>query len=123
MEKVSFLVVDDAIFMRNVLKKMIEENPNYEVVGEAVDGRDGVKQAQKHQPDVVTLDITMPDMNGVAAAKEILLVSPKTKIIMISAMGQQSMVINAIKNGAHDFVIKPFEKSRVMEAIKNVLLK
>jgi two-component system, chemotaxis family, chemotaxis protein CheY len=121
MKNLTFVIVDDAIFMRTLLKKMIAEDENYHIVGEGSNGYEAIEQARKNQPDVMTLDITMPDMDGIKAVKEILTVSPKTKILMVSAMGQQSMVIEAIKLGARDFVVKPFEKSRVLQAIKNIL--
>jgi two-component system chemotaxis response regulator CheY len=121
MKNLTFVIVDDAIFMRTLLKKMIAEVENYNIVGEGSNGYEAIEQAKKNQPDVMTLDITMPDMDGIKAVKEILKVSPNTKILMVSAMGQQSMVIEAIKLGARDFVVKPFEKSRVLQAIKNVL--
>lgn len=121
MKKVTFVITDDAIFMRTLLRKIIEQSDEYEVVGEASNGREAINEAEKHQPDIITLDITMPEMDGIQAVKEILRVSPKTRIIMVSAMGQQSMVIEAIKQGAKDFVVKPFDKSRVYQSIKNVL--
>ena len=120
MKNLTFVVVDDAVFMRTLLKKMIEEVEGYTVVGEGSNGYEAIEQARKNQPDIMTLDITMPDLDGIKAVQEILKVSPKTKVIMVSAMGQQSMVIDAIKLGARDFVVKPFEKSRVIQAIKNV---
>lgn len=123
MKNLNFVVVDDAVFMRTLLKRMIEETEGYTVVGEGGNGYEAINQAKKHKPDVMTLDITMPELDGVNAIREILNESPDTKIIMVSAMGQQTMVIDAIKMGARDFVIKPFEKSRVMEAIKNVTSK
>lgn len=121
MEKLSFVVVDDAVFMRTLLKKMIEEVEGYTVVGEGSNGYEAIEKAKLFQPDVMTLDITMPELDGINAVSEVLKFSPNTKIIMVSAMGQQSMVIEAIKLGAKDFVVKPFEKSRVVQAIKNVL--
>lgn len=121
LNEVRFVIVDDAIFMRTLLKRMIEEEENYKVVGEARNGYEAIQQAKKHNPDIITMDITMPDMDGITAVKEILAVCPGVKIIMVSAMGQQSIVIDAIKNGARDFIVKPFEKSRVLQAIKNVL--
>lgn len=121
MKTLKFIIVDDAIFMRTLLKKIIQEEINYEVVGEAANGIEAIEKAKLHKPDVMTLDITMPDMDGLRAVSEILKVSPDTKIIMCSAMGQQAMVIEAIKLGAKDFVVKPFEKFRVLQAIKNVL--
>lgn len=121
MKNLTFVVIDDAVFMRTLLKKMIAEVENYSIVGEGSNGYEAIEQAKKNQPNVMTLDITMPDMDGIKAVKEILRVSPDTKILMVSAMGQQSMVIEAIKLGARDFVVKPFEKSRVLQAIKNIL--
>jgi two-component system chemotaxis response regulator CheY len=121
MKKITFVITDDAIFMRTLLRKIIEQNDEYEVVGEASNGREAIEMAAKYQPGILTLDITMPEMDGIQAVKEILNVSPKTRIIMVSAMGQQSMVIEAIKQGAKDFVVKPFDKSRVYQSIRNVL--
>lgn len=120
MRNLTFVVADDALFIRTVLKKMIEENPGYSVIGEAGNGFEAIEQARMKKPDILTLDITMPELDGVKAIKDILKFSPKTKIIMVSAMGQKSMVMEAIMIGASDFVVKPFEKSRVMQAIKNV---
>ncbi len=121
MGEIKFVVVDDAVFMRTLIKRMIEENSNYIVVGEGTNGYEAIEQAKKHQPDIITLDITMPEMDGIMAIKGINQASPNTKILMVSAMGQQSMVIDAIKMGAKDFVVKPFDKSRVQQAIENVL--
>lgn len=121
MEQIKFVVVDDAVFMRTLIKRMIEENLNYTVVGEGSNGYEAIAQAKKFEPDIITLDITMPEMDGITAIKEILTVSPKSKIIMVSAMGQQAMVIDAIKMGAKDFIVKPFDKTRVQQAIENVL--
>ncbi len=121
MKEVKFVVVDDAVFMRTLIKRMIEETQGYVIVGEGSNGHEAIEQAKQHKPDIVTLDITMPEMDGIMAIKDILSVSPETKIIMVSAMGQQSMVIDAIKLGAKDFIVKPFDKSRVQQAIHNVL--
>ncbi len=121
MEELKFVVVDDAVFMRTLIKRMIVENTNYVVVGEGSNGHEAIAQAKKFLPDIMTLDITMPEMDGIMAIQEILSVSPNTKIIMVSAMGQQSMVIDAIKMGAKDFIVKPFDKTRVQQAIDNVL--
>lgn len=123
MKNLTFVIVDDAMFMRIILKKMIEEDGQYTVAAEGTDGLEAVELAKKHKPDVMTLDITMPKMGGIEAVEKVLEVSPETRIIMISAMGQQSMVIEAIKAGARDFVVKPFEKSRVIQAIRNVTSK
>lgn len=114
------LIVDDAVFMRTVLRKMLEEE-GYDIVAEAGNGIEAIKMAKEHQPDVVTLDITMPEMDGVTALPDILTAAPNTKVIMCSAMGQQPMVVDAIKAGARDFIVKPFQKARVVQAIENVL--
>jgi len=114
------LIVDDAVFMRTVLRKMLEEE-KYEIVGEASTGEEAIKKAEELQPDVITLGITMPKMDGVTALPEILKKSPNSKVIMCSAMGQQPMVVEAIKNGAKDFIVKPFQKARVIQSIENIL--
>lgn len=119
--KKTIVVTDDAAFMRGLLRNIIEQSDDYEVVGEASNGLEAVEIAKKLKPDILTLDITMPQLDGIQAVPEILKVSPDTKIIMVSAMGQQSMVIEAIKKGAKDFVKKPFEESRVFKALENVL--
>jgi two-component system chemotaxis response regulator CheY len=121
MKKTTFVITDDAIFMRTLLRRIIEQSEEYEVLGEASNGREAIEAAEKYQPDILTLDITMPELDGIQAVPEILKVSPHTKIIMVSAMGQQNMVIEAIKQGAKDFVVKPFDKSRVYQSIRNVL--
>ncbi len=114
------LIVDDSAFMRTVLRKMLEEE-GFEIVAEAGNGLEAIKMAKEHQPDVVTLDITMPEMDGVTALPGIIAEAPETKVIMCSAMGQQSMVVDAIKAGAKDFIVKPFQKARVVQAIENAL--
>ena len=119
MEDLTFIIVDDAVFMRSVLKKILTE-ASYRVVGEAGNGLEAITLAEKFKPDMMTLDITMPEMNGIEAIEGILKVRPNTKIIMCSAMGQQSKVVESIKKGAKDFIVKPFEKMRVLQAINNV---
>lgn len=114
------LVVDDAAFMRMMIKDILTKN-GYEVVGEAADGQQAVQQYQELKPDLVTLDITMPEMDGITALKKIREIDPNAKVIMCSAMGQQAMVIDAIQAGAKDFIVKPFQADRVLEAIKKVL--
>lgn len=114
------LIVDDATFMRMILKKMLIEN-GFEVVGEAENGQKAIEKYRELKPDIVTLDITMPELDGISAAKEILKQDPDARIIMCSAMGQQAMVVDAIKAGAKDFIVKPFQVERVIESIKKVL--
>jgi len=114
------LIVDDATFMRMMVKDILEKN-GYEVIGEASNGIKAVEIYKAEQPDIVTMDITMPEMDGIEAVKEIKAFDPSAKIVMCSAMGQQSMVMDAIKAGAKDFIVKPFQADRVLEAIKKVL--
>jgi len=114
------LVVDDAAFMRMMIKDILGKN-GYEVVGEAQDGSVAVEKYKELKPDLVTMDITMPEMDGIAALKEIKKFDPNAKVIMCSAMGQQAMVIDAIQAGAKDFIVKPFQADRVIEAIKKTL--
>jgi len=114
------LVVDDAAFMRMMIKEILSKN-GFEVIGEASDGVQAVEKFNELQPDLVTMDITMPEMDGIAALKEIKKTDPNAKIIMCSAMGQQAMVIDAIQAGAKDFIVKPFQADRVIEAISKAL--
>ncbi|MBS4217740.1 response regulator [Bacillus sp. FJAT-49711] len=114
------LIVDDAAFMRMMIKDILVKN-GFEVVGEAVDGMQAVEKYNELKPDLVTMDITMPEMDGITALKEIRSVDPAAKIIMCSAMGQQAMVIDAIQAGAKDFIVKPFQADRVIEAIQKTL--
>lgn len=114
------LIVDDAAFMRMMLKDILQKN-GYEIAGEASNGIKAVEVYKSEKPDVVTMDITMPDMDGIEAVKAIKKLDPNAKIIMCSAMGQQSMVMDAIKAGARDFIVKPFQADRVLEALKKVV--
>ena len=114
------LIVDDAAFMRMMIKDILQKN-GFEVVGEASNGIEAVDLYKKEKPDVVTMDITIPDMDGIEAVKEIKSFDPAAKVIMCSAMGQQSMVMDAIKSGAKDFIVKPFQADRVLEAIRKVV--
>ena len=114
------LIVDDAAFMRMMIKDILTKN-GYEVVAEAANGVEAVELNKSHQPDLVTMDITMPEMDGIEAVKQIKAVNPAAKVIMCSAMGQQSMVMDAIKAGANDFIVKPFQADRVLEAVKKIV--
>lgn len=114
------LVVDDAAFMRMMIKDILTKN-GFEVVGEAADGAQAVEKYRELKPDLVTMDITMPEKDGISALKEIKAEDPNARIIMCSAMGQQSMVIDAIQAGAKDFIVKPFQPDRVIEAISKTL--
>lgn len=116
------LVVDDAAFMRMMIKDILTKN-GYNVVAEAGDGQEAVEKYSEHRPDLVTMDITMPEMDGITSLKKIREIDPQAKVIMCSAMGQQAMVIDAIQAGAKDFLVKPFQSERVIEAIKKTLEK
>jgi two-component system chemotaxis response regulator CheY len=113
------LIVDDAAFMRMLLKDIITK-AGYEVVGEASNGAEAVEKYRELKPDIVTMDITMPEMNGIEAIKKIREFAPDAKIIVCSAMGQQAMVVEAIQAGAKDFIVKPFQHSRVVEALQKI---
>lgn len=114
------LITDDAAFMRTTLRNVLQKE-GFEVVGEAANGREAVELYQKLRPDIVTMDITMPEMNGIDAIKEIMKIDPSAKIVVCSAMGQKPMVIEALTAGAKDFLVKPFEPERVVEALRKVL--
>ncbi|WP_044337391.1 response regulator [Rossellomorea aquimaris] len=114
------LIVDDAAFMRMMIKDILTKN-GFDVVGEAAEGSQAVDKYKELKPDLVTMDITMPEKDGIAALKEIKAIDSGAKIIMCSAMGQQAMVIDAIQAGAKDFIVKPFQADRVIEAIQKAL--
>ncbi len=114
------LIVDDAAFMRMMVKDILVKN-GFEVVGEAENGVQAIEKYFELKPDLVTMDITMPEMDGIQALKEIKQKDPSAMIIMCSAMGQQAMVIDAISAGAKDFIVKPFQADRVVEAIEKAL--
>ncbi|MCR8642181.1 response regulator [Paenibacillus sp. N1-5-1-14] len=114
------LIVDDAAFMRMMIRDILTKN-GYEVCGEANDGAQAIEKYKELHPDLITMDITMPEMDGIQALKEIKKIDPNAKVIMCSAMGQQAMVIDAIQAGAKDFIVKPFQADRVIEAIKKTL--
>lgn len=116
----TILIVDDAAFMRMMIKDILSKN-GFEVVGEANDGLQAIEKYKELSPDLVTMDITMPEMDGITALKEIKELDPDAKVIMCSAMGQQAMVIDAIQAGAKDFIVKPFQADRVVEAISKTL--
>jgi two-component system chemotaxis response regulator CheY len=114
------MVVDDAAFMRMMIKDILSKN-GYNIVGEAENGKKAVDTYAECKPDLVLMDITMPEMDGIQALKAIRGNDPNASIIMCSAMGQQAMVIEAIQSGAKDFIVKPFQADRVLEAVKKVI--
>jgi two-component system chemotaxis response regulator CheY len=114
------LVVDDAAFMRKLLTDALT-NGGHEVVGEAGNGNEAVARWQELRPELTTLDITMPEKDGLSALAEIMAIDPSAKIIMCSALGQEGKVLEAVKLGAKDFVVKPFQPPRVLEAVEKAL--
>ena len=115
----NILIVDDAAFMRMMIKDILTKN-GYNVAGEAENGAKAMEKYNELKPDLVLMDITMPEVDGIQALKNIKASDPNAKIIMCSAMGQQAMVIEAIQSGAKDFIVKPFQADRVLEAVKKV---
>ena len=114
------LICDDAIFMRTMIGDILTQ-AGFQIVGEAETGLQAVEKYRQLKPDLVTMDIVMPDMGGIDAVREIIKEDPGAKVLMCSAMGQQALVIEAIQAGARDFVVKPFQPSRVLEAVQRVL--
>ena len=114
------LVVDDAKFMRMTLSNILTK-ADHDVIGEGENGEEAIRLYRELKPDLVTMDITMPVLSGLDAVKEIKKEDPTAKVIMCSAMGQQKMVVEAIEAGAKDFIVKPFDESRVIDAVSRVL--
>lgn len=114
------LIADDAAFMRMMLKDILSQG-GYEIAGEAANGLEAIEKYDELKPDLVTMDITMPQCDGIQALKKIMGAHPDAKIVMCSAMGQQSMVIESIQSGAKDFIVKPFQPQRVLEAVKKLI--
>ena len=114
------LIADDLSFIRMLQKEVLTEG-GYEIVGEAANGREAVEKYRELAPDVVLLDITMPEMNGLAAMREILAHDPRARVLICSAIGQQSMIVEAIKAGARDFIVTPFKPERLAAAIARAL--
>ena len=112
----NILICDDAAFMRMMIKDILTKN-GYNIVGEAENGAKAVEKYSELKPDLVLMDITMPEMDGIEALKKIKASDPNASIIMCSAMGQQAMVIESIQSGAKDFIVKPFQADRVLEAV------
>lgn len=120
MSSSTVLVCDDAVFMRTMVSDILSQ-AGFTVVGEAENGKQAVEKYQQLKPDLVTMDIIMPEMGGIEAVRKITQMDPGARILMCSAMGQQSLVQEALQAGARDFVVKPFQPSRVLEAVQRVL--
>ncbi|MBU4194758.1 MAG: response regulator [Actinomycetia bacterium] len=114
------LIVDDALFMRMMIKDILSKD-GFEVIGEAENGVEAVKKYAELRPNVVTMDIVMPEMDGIEAVRNIMKIDPWARVLMCSAMGQQPLVVEALEAGAKDFIIKPFQPSKVVEAVRKAL--
>ncbi len=116
------LIVDDAMFMRSMIKDILTNaGGRYEVVGEASNGREAIARYRELQPDLVTMDIVMPQLDGIEATREILKIEPKATVVICSAMGQEALVVESISAGAKDFIVKPFSAERVLQVLGKVL--
>jgi two-component system chemotaxis response regulator CheY len=120
--KARTLVADDASFMREMIREIIEPE-GFDVVAEAGDGTDAVTAFKEHSPDIITMDIVMPKMSGIEAVKEIIRLDPGAKIVMCSALGQEALVMEALKAGASDFIVKPFKPDAVVVTLRKALEK
>lgn len=116
MKKQKILLIDDSSFMRNILKKILNKAGYYNII-EASNGKEGIKQYKNNHPDIITMDVTMPEMDGITATKEILKIDKTANIIICSAMGQKSFIYEAIEAGAKDYIIKPFESEQIINII------
>jgi len=114
------LIVDDAIFMRSMIRDLFARGP-FVVAGEAGNGVEAIRLYQELRPDLTTMDIVMPEMDGITALKEIMRFDPSAKVVMCSALGQEALIAEAIESGARDFIVKPFQPGRVLKVVQSVL--
>jgi len=117
---IKVLVVDDAIFMRSMIRDIFARGP-FVIVGEAENGAEAVRQYAELRPDLTTMDIVMPQMDGITALREIMRLDPAAKVVMCSALGPEALIAEAIEAGARDFIVKPFQPSRVLKVVQSVL--
>ena len=115
------LIVDDAMFMRAMIRDILVNSGRFEVTGEAANGEEAVQQFLALKPDLITMDIVMPQMDGIEATREILKGTPKAKVVMCSALGQEALVIESIAAGAKDFIVKPFSAEKVLKVLDAVM--
>lgn len=122
---IKVLIVDDAMFMRNMIAEIFTGkkygNEDFEVVAEAENGLEAVERFREHKPDIVTMDIVMPEMTGIEALKEIIALDPSANVVMCSALGQDSLVMEALDSGAKDFIVKPFQPGKVLDVVIRIL--
>ena len=114
------LIVDDALFMRNMLRNIFSES-GFDIVGEAQNGNEAIEMYQRLKPDLVTMDIVMPEKNGIEALKEIMVADSGARVVICSALGQESLIMEALEAGARDFIVKPFKPPKVIEVAQKVL--
>ena len=117
---IKILVVDDAIFMRSMIRDIFARGP-FVIAGEAENGVEAVRLYRQLRPDLTTMDIVMPQMDGITALREIIRFDPGAKVIMCSALGQETLIAESIEAGARDFIVKPFQPSRVLKVVQSVL--
>jgi len=120
-EKKKVLIVDDAAFTRNMLKNIINKIEQIEVIGEASNGVEAISLYKKLNPDLITMDLVMPEKGGIEATEEILKINPKALIVVVSALGQEALVLEAAKKGAKDFIQKPFKTEQIVEVMDRIL--
>jgi len=122
---IKVLIVDDAMFMRNMIAEIFTGkkygNEDFEVVAEAENGLEAIERFREHKPDIVTMDIVMPEMTGIEALKEIMALDPSANVVMCSALGQDSLVMEALDSGAKDFIVKPFQPGKVIDVVTRIL--
>ncbi len=122
-EKKRILIVDDAQFTRNILKNIMNKTGYVEIVGEAANGKEGIELFKKLKPDMITMDLVMPEKGGIETIEEILKIDPKALIVVVSALGQEALVLEAAKKGAKDFIQKPFKTEQILEVLERILKK
>ncbi len=122
---IKVLIVDDAMFMRNMIGDIFEgkkfDDQEFKVVAEAENGIEAVEKFREHDPDIVTMDIVMPEMTGIEALKEIMKIDNNANVVMCSALGQDSLVMEALDSGAKDFIVKPFQPEKVLDVVLRIL--
>lgn len=115
------LIVDDVAFVRQTLSEILTE-AGYQVIAEAADGQQAVEMYRKHRPDVVTMDVVMPNMSGIEATRKLLKAEPSARVIMVTAMGQENLIMEAINSGARDYITKPFSADLILKTLERVLM-
>jgi len=121
MKPVRVLVVDDAVFMRSMIREILTRTGRFEILAEAANGQEAVERFKELRPDLVTMDIVMPEMDGIEATRQILRIDPSATIVICSALGQEALVIESIAAGARDFIVKPFAPDKVLAVLETVL--